>query len=552
MLLLIICLSALRMQVMAAECLPLTVRNADGNYIVPGAMGDIVYRRINGGELALDAYVQKRGDKRPAVVVIHGGNWDTGSRMAFVGQFLELLTRAGYNWFSIDYRLNGLANYKQSVDDLRAAVEFIRCHAREFRIDPDNIALFGEDAGAQLALMLAAEKTAGVKAVVSIGGFYDLRESANLKSNFPESLLAEASLISKELKAMPPTLVVHGGNDRESPAQQAGKFCEALRVAGGDCEYVLADGAIHRAENWWPSQWGYKGLVKTWLAKQLKLGAAEHQPYVTNLQKDVVYDARHNLKLDAYIPTGKGPHPAVVIVHGGGWEAGDKVTYVTPLFEPLAKAGFAWFSIDYRLTPQVRHPDQIADLQKAIGFVRDYSKTFRIDPNRLAVIGESASGQIVALSAVKSGSSSYGRPSANRRSGQSPGINPERFASISAAVSFYGVYDFEPMAKELTPRSVPVRLFGLNHFDDLLPLMRKYSPLHHVRDVGPPLLLICGTRDGLYAQHKAFVTELGKVGARFDEITLDGASHGVENWEGHAEWMDYKTKLVEWLKAKLK
>src|SRR5215470_4895548 len=131
----------------ASECLPINIRNPEGNYIVPGVMGDIVYRRVAGRELALDAYVQKYGRKRPAVIVIHGGGWESGSRVAFVGHFLEILTRAGYNWFSIDYRLGGIQNYKDALDDLRAATDFIRCNAKQFRIDPDNIALFGEDAG---------------------------------------------------------------------------------------------------------------------------------------------------------------------------------------------------------------------------------------------------------------------------------------------------------------------------------------------------------------------------------------------------------------------
>ncbi len=514
---------------MTSTCLPVKVANPEGNYIAPGVMGGIVYRKVDGAELSLDAYVQKRGDKRPAVIVIHGGNWDTGSRVAFVGQFLELLTRAGYNWFSIDYRLNGLANYKDAVDDLRAAVEFIRCHAREFRIDLDNMALFGEDAGAHLALMLAAEKPAGVKSVVSIGGFYDLREIANLKSNFAESLLAEASPISKELKAVPPTLVVHGGNDRESPTVQAGKFCEALRDAGGICEYVVVDGAIHRAENWWPSQWGYKGLVTAWLAKQLKLGAADHQPYATNLQKNVVYDARHNLKLDAYIPPGKGPHPAVIIVHGGGWEAGDKVTYITPLFEPLAKAGFAWFSIDYRLTPQVRHSEQLVDLRTAIAFVRDNGRRFKVDTNRVAILGESASGQMVAQLAT------------------------EHISGVAAVVSFYGVYNFTDFAADLSPRSIPARLFGIKKLDDEARIaMRRYSPFYNVRSGMPPILLIHGTNERLYAQGMAMKKRLAESYTSYDFYEVWNAPHGVENWEGHAEWMSYKTKLVEWLKAKLK
>ena len=57
--------------------------------------------------------------------------------------------------------------------------------------------------------------------------------------------------------------------------------------------------------------------------------------------KDVVYAhaGRMELTLDASIPDGAGPFPAAVLVHGGGWVAGDKQEYITYIFEPLSKAG---------------------------------------------------------------------------------------------------------------------------------------------------------------------------------------------------------------------
>src|SRR5687768_7852787 len=139
-------------------CPAIQVRNPDGNYIIPGVRGDIPYS----GDLALDAYVQPGSGRRPAVIVIHGGAWTSGSRAAHVGQLLELLTRAGYHWFSIDYRLGGIAGAEQSVADVRAAVAFVRCRAQELRVDPGRLILLGEDAGADLAALLAAERPAGV------------------------------------------------------------------------------------------------------------------------------------------------------------------------------------------------------------------------------------------------------------------------------------------------------------------------------------------------------------------------------------------------------
>jgi acetyl esterase/lipase len=67
----------------------------------------------------------------------------------------------------------------------------------------------------------------------------------------------------------------------------------------------------------------------------------------------------------------------------------------------------------------------------------------------------------------------------------------------------------------------------------------------------PPILLVQGTADRLHAQAVAFSERLDAAGARYARYDVDGAPHGVENWEGHADWMGYKTRLVDWLRATL-
>src|SRR5215831_16159970 len=85
-------------------------------------------------------------------------------------------------------------------------------------------------------------------------------------------------------------------------------------------------------------------------------------------QKDVEYtrpDGKPVL-LDLHVPDGAGPFPAVILVHGGGFDEGSKSTNCKPLFDPLAEAGFAWFSIDYRMAPQFHASDAVDDLNTAI------------------------------------------------------------------------------------------------------------------------------------------------------------------------------------------
>ena len=502
----------------AQPCPPLTVGNPDGNYIVPGSKGAIPYA----AGLSLDAYVQRGPSRRPSIVVIHGGGWSSGGRAAHVGQILELVTRAGYHWFSLDYRAAGVAKADDSLTDLRAALAFIRCRAGAFGIDPSQLVLLGEDSGAHLAARLAAERPAGVIGAVLLGGFYDLAAVPSLESALRGQDAAALSP-ARHVTAAVPTLLIHGGADTEAPVEQARRYCGAIEQARGQCRFIEVPGASHRIENWWPSQWSYKQELTGWLAALTPTRTWRHQPRPGAVQKDIVYDRAGRLALDAFVPRRARPTPAIIIVHGGGWEAGDKVTYVTPLFEPLSRAGLAWFSIDYRLTPSFTHDQQIEDVRSAIRFVRDHHRQFNVDPARIFLLGESASGQIATLLAAED-------------------------LPLAGVISFYGVYDLEAMVTDASPRSLLVRLFRGAVLDDAArAVLRRYSPIHRARPEMPPLLLINGTGERLWEQAQAYRRRLAAVGARHDAIVLDGAPHGLENWEGRPEWSGYKARLVRWI-----
>src|ERR1700722_2796689 len=128
--------------------------------------------------------------------------------------------------------------------------------------------------------------------------------------------------------------------------------------------------------------------------------------------KDIEYGqaGKVTLRLDAHIPDGRGPFAAAIVVHGGAWVAGDRINSVRPLLDPLSDARIAWFSISYRLAADVaRNPLGAAlqmgtaesDVRKAVAFVKDHAAEYRVNPNRLILIGESAGGQLASMAALR-------------------------------------------------------------------------------------------------------------------------------------------------------
>jgi alpha-L-fucosidase 2 len=252
--------------------------------------------------------------------------------------------------------------------------------------------------------------------------------------------------------------------------------------------------------------------------------------------KDIEYSRQAGIRLtlDAHVPEGPGPFPTAILVHGGGWVAGDKQQYITYIFQPLADAGFAWFSINYRLAPQFKFPADADDVESAIRFVKVNAAKYKVDPKRIALIGESAGGHLVSYVGARNRSDSR----------------------VAAVVSMYGVHDFVAAAVEWKPLPHELLdLFGIPEVNaDAAPLLIKGSPVVYVSRNMPPFLLMHGSKDEdvPYEQSVEMCDKMKKAGAHCDLITIQGAPHGMDHWESHPEWLWYKKALVDWLHKSLR
>ncbi len=131
---------------------------------------------------------------------------------------------------------------------------------------------------------------------------------------------------------------------------------------------------------------------------------SDELPSGVRAQENVVY-ARAGataLALDLYRPDGDGPFPAILIVHGGGWESGDR-QMERPLAKRLAALGYVTAPADYRLGEAGRFPTALHDLKSAVRWLREQAREQRIDPDRIAAVGASSGGQLVALLGATNG-----------------------------------------------------------------------------------------------------------------------------------------------------
>ena len=212
----------------------------------------------------------------PLVLWIHGGGWISGDKAEQTAYFL---TEHGYAVASINYRLIPQAVFPAQLNDCKAAVRFLREHAREYNIDPNRIGAWGASAGGHLAALLGTtgntmtpgqnnDTSCAVQAVCDWYGPTDLTSvnsqispdwgidltSANavhyrLVGSQDKRKLWQASPVAYVNKNDPPFLIMHGARDNIVPISQSRELYKALLSAGCDVKFVEVKDAGHSFSN---------------------------------------------------------------------------------------------------------------------------------------------------------------------------------------------------------------------------------------------------------------------------------------------------------------
>jgi acetyl esterase/lipase len=230
---------------------------------------DVPYAGTANPKQTLDLYLPKAAAEkpRPLVVFIHGGGWESGDKGdAFLGLLFPLIKDGAFAGASVNYRLTDEARWPEQIYDCKAAIRWLRSHAKELNVDPEKIGVIGISAGGHLVSLLGTsdgvkdlegalgkdlQTGSRVRCVVNICGAENFLTITDHPSiiKFNEAASCTGKLFGKAMPEAkdqaaaaspvtyitpddPPVMTVHGTKDTLVPFEQATEFQAALKKAG--------------------------------------------------------------------------------------------------------------------------------------------------------------------------------------------------------------------------------------------------------------------------------------------------------------------------------
>jgi acetyl esterase/lipase len=268
--------------------------------------------------------------------------------------------------------------------------------------------------------------------------------------------------------------------------------------------------------------------------------------------EDVIYGRKFGtaLTMDVFTPKKEANGAAVIYVVSGGWFSSHEAIDITKC-EILAKRGYTVFAVVHGSQPRFTIPDAVADMNRAVRFIRTNAKKYGIDPDRIGITGGSAGGH---LSLMQGLAGDDGNPKA--------GDPVERASSkVQAVACFFPPTDFLNWgedAKDVTQTDIGKRLRAPFDFQELdsesksfirledkkyREVLKQVSPITHVKEGAAPMLIIHGDKDKIVPIQQAKIfAESCKDTVTCELVIKKGADHGWTDMnkdvESFADWFD--------------
>jgi acetyl esterase/lipase len=308
----------------ALLAIPLTARAQQQPRVPEGvkAHRDIAYVENGHERQKLDLYVpEKSSAPLPLLIWIHGGGWAAGSKDGCPPLGAGFTAR-GYAVASIGYRLSGHAVFPAQIEDCKAAIRWLRAHAKEYNLDPKRFGVWGSSAGGHLVALVGTsgdvkqfdvganlDQSSRVQAVCDYYGPTDFTAfvtapgyESHATAASPEAKLIGGAVMENKDKATrvnpityvthddPPFLIVHGDKDPTVPISQSQLLFDALKKAGVSAHFHTIHGAGHGGP-------GFAGrniddMVAAFFDERLKSGSTKIESLTTESTADPALLAR--------------------------------------------------------------------------------------------------------------------------------------------------------------------------------------------------------------------------------------------------------------------
>lgn len=240
-------------------------------------------------------------------------------------------------------------------------------------------------------------------------------------------------------------------------------------------------------------------------------------------QREIVYKTigSRALHLDAFYSNNKFSHPAVVLIHGGGWKSGNK-SQMKSIAIAMAAKGYSCFTIEYRLSTEAIYPAAVHDIKEAIQYIRKNANLYNVDESKVAIVGCSSGGQLAALIGTTHTITGTAVQAIVDMDGVLALKHPESEEGKAASLWLGGDYESKPE------------------------IWKEASALTHVNSKTPPILFINSDKPRFHAGRDDMIAILNQFAIYNEVKTIPNAPHSFwfyEPWFNTT--IDYSVQFLD-------
>jgi pectin methylesterase-like acyl-CoA thioesterase/acetyl esterase/lipase len=231
---------------------------------------------------------------------------------------------------------------------------------------------------------------------------------------------------------------------------------------------------------------------------------------------------KRELHVNLYRPDDKEIYPALIMVHGGGWNSGD-LTMQVPMAQQIASKGYVTIPVEYRLIPEAKYPAGLHDLKACVRWVRANAAQYGIDPSRIAISGCSAGAHLAKLVGITNGMEQY----------EGKGGNPTIPSTIQAIVSMDGIATFTSdesidRAREAKAAGEPLPVDAIwlgGTYEERSEIWKEASSLYWVSEQSPLVCFINSSIPRFHNGRDEMIEKLDQLGIYSEVHTLPDTPH---------------------------